>query len=325
MLIRDELRALRSDDAPQRQAQAELQGAIATWRAGADYRVLETELARFGKGTALRRLPLLASLFTAGNGSARALVDGLIAALCEQLECHPLGQVPLRHSCDGALSSLMIASCGTAALVIQAVDGPGLRRRGEVLTTSFSPGVTWEHVLSGSAVAELVSIDGQQPGGAQLTRHSCALMPGMVNVRDGARESLLLQAVPNRLIMLKLQRRPGSGVVKREYRLADGRLVHQAAGSSRESRLELAASLLGRMGRKDAAPLLAAMAEEQGGRSLRWQALRECLALDTALGFSALCRIAARADDPLAAPAGALRAQLLETHPQLMEACECRV
>ena len=109
----------------------------------------------------------------------------------------------------------------------------------------------------------------------------------------------------------------------REFRLADGTLAHQAAGNPRESRFELAAALLGRMGRSDAAPLLAAMAEEHGGQSLRWQSLKECLGLDSGTGFAALSRIAAQAGDPLAAPAAALRAQLLERYPQLAEAVRC--
>jgi hypothetical protein len=50
---------------------------------------------------------------------------------------------------------------------------------------------------------------------------------------------------------------------------------------------------------------------------VRWQALRECLALDTATGFAALGRLAATTDDPLAAPAQALHAQLLERYPAL--------
>ena len=50
---------------------------------------------------------------------------------------------------------------------------------------------------------------------------------------------------------------------------------------------------------------------------LRWID-RECLALDTAAGFRALATLARLADDPLACPAGALRAQLVEAHPQLL-------
>ena len=77
-------------------------------------------------------------------------------------------------------------------------------------------------------------------------------------------------------------------------------------------------ALLGRMRRAEAAPTMAAMAREAGPDGLRWQALREALALDTAEGFRALCHVARASDDPLAMPAGALRAQLVEAHPELL-------
>jgi len=212
---------------------------------------------------------------------------------------------------------------GPRALLAKAMDGGGLRRRAPPQSVSFAPGETWEHVLAGSAEAELVRIRAMRPGAIDFDKSPCRLSPGTINFREGARESLLLKSVPTTIVTLKLQRRLATRSVTREFRLTDGVQVHQAACSSRESRLELATALLGRMGRTDAAPLLGAMAEEQGGDSLRWQSLRECLGLDTAQGFSALCRIAARVDDPLAASAGALRAQLLETYPQLKELSQC--
>ena len=133
----------------------------------------------------------------------------------------------------------------------------------------------------------------------------------------------IYQRVPGALVLLRLQRGDGSSDPSCEYALDDGRLLHQAAASPRDSRLELAVSLLGRMGRSDAVPLLASMAEESGTPHLRWQALRECLALDSGAGFAALSTIARRSADPLAVPAGALRAQLLETYPQLAEVPIC--
>jgi hypothetical protein len=83
-------------------------------------------------------------------------------------------------------------------------------------------------------------------------------------------------------------------------------------------------SLLGRMKRREAAPLMAAIAEEDGPDALRWEALREALALDTAAGFAALCRVARAPLDPLAEPAGALRAQLVKMHPELLALKEAR-
>ena len=324
MLIRDEIQALRSNDAPQRHAQAELALTHERWCAGARYQAIEAEMQRYGAGEALDRLPVLADLFTPGSSAARDLLDSLFGVLLAELRARPFGQVPLRHFCNARLASLLIASVGSVGLVVQTIDGAGLRRRDPFLTASFPPGETWEHVLAGTGEAELLEIVGQRPGGVELQRRPCSLVPGTVNRRDGSRESLMHLSIPTSLVLLKLQRRVEGGAVAREYRLSDGVQLHQAAASLSESRLELAAALLGRMGRSDAAPLLAAMAEEHGGDSLRWQSLRECLALDSRTGFVTLCRIAGRADDPLSGPAGALRAQLLETYPQLKEAAACQ-
>ncbi|WP_374405973.1 hypothetical protein [Pelagerythrobacter sp.] len=109
-----------------------------------------------------------------------------------------------------------------------------------------------------------------------------------------------------------------------EYRLSDGALLHRAAGDCHESRSELMLALLGRMERRDAVPAMAALARE-GSDSLRWQALRECLALDSAAGFGELARIARDCADPLHAPARSLHADLCARHPQLaqQEAAPC--
>lgn len=78
-------------------------------------------------------------------------------------------------------------------------------------------------------------------------------------------------------------------------------------------------ALLGRMERTDAAPEMAALAREKGRDALRWQALRESLALDTAEGFAALVDVSRDQNDPLCATADALRAQLVAQYPQLLE------
>jgi hypothetical protein len=200
---------------------------------------------------------------------------------------------------------------------LQAVDGCALAAKPAPESANFSPGETWDHILAGRAQVELVRIGRERPDSAELSREALQLRPGMVIHRNCACEAQLYRQVTGNLVVLKLQRRVGQGAIARQYRLADGALLHQAAGTPRDSRLELTAALLGRMGRRDAAPLLAAMAEEETAESLRWQALRECLALDTATGFGTLCQIAARPGDTLAAPAGSLRAQLIESYPPL--------
>ena len=323
MHIRPELQALRSCDAPQRQLQAELIAALDSWRARAPVARALDQLAPFGNGAPLTGLPALAALFSRGDPAAARLSGGLVNLLVSRLAEQPLGLVPLRHHCDDTISTLAIGSSGRATLALQAIDGAGIARRKPALSVGFAPGETFEHVLAGTADAELLRSSGERPGGVELSSNALRLQPGTIMQRDSAAEALLIRRVDGTLVSLKLQRRAGAGAVTREYRLADGALVHQASASARESRLELTAALLGRMGRRDAAPLLAAMAEEETGQSLRWQSLKECLGLDSAEGFAALCRIAASAGDPLAAPAGALRAQLLETYPALAGTLPC--
>lgn len=317
MFLRPELQALREDDSPQRQAQADMSGIITAWRSSRLGSGIEESIAAYARGIEIDQLPPFARLFAAGNRSAQHVADEFAGRFMESLRANPWGQVPVPSKLDGASATLVLAAAGNAALVIQAIDGAALRGRPQALTAAFSPGETRDHILAGRGTARLLEIAGERAGGADLSSTPCALAPGTVLCRDGARQTLLIETAETTLVFLRLQRRPACGSVTREFNLGDGALVHQATANPRESRLELTAALLGRMGRTDAAPLLAAMAEEQTGSSLRWQALRECLGLDTAEGFAALTRIAAQAGDALAEPARAMRRQLLDTYPEL--------
>lgn len=323
MLIRPELMALRADDTPQRLIQRRLVDQSNAWRQTGPGGKTEAELLRLANGTALTDLPMLAALFTAGDPAAAELVGGVAGWLLAELAQAPLGQVPLRHQYDRTLATLMLARCHGASLALQAIDGAGLALKPPAQSVTFAPNACWEHMLAGSAEIERVEIVGRTQTGVALQRVQATFTAGEVMQRDGREVAQIYTRVSGIAVLLKLQRLDGSGEASREYALDDGRLLHQAAGTPRDSRLELTAALLGRMGRSDAAPLLAAMAEEAGSPHLRWQALRECLGLDSAIGFAALSAIARRSEDALAVPAGALRAQLLEAYPQLAEVPAC--
>ncbi|MFM5894685.1 MAG: hypothetical protein ACKOQM_09690 [Novosphingobium sp.] len=316
-MIRPELQALRDDDRPQRQAQADLGQIHAAWRDSRLGSGLNHSLAAFASGEALENLPPLARLFAPGDGAAPRLAADFIGKFTGVLSANPWGQVPIPSKLDDVTATIVLAAAGNAALVLQAIDGEALRARPPAVSTGFSPGETHDHVLAGRGSGRLFELLAENKGGAELRCTPCELSAGSITRRDGARQALLIESAETTLVVLRLQRRPACGTVSREFRLADGSLAHQATANPKESRFELAAALLGRMGRSDAAPLLAAMAEERGGLSLRWQALKEGLGLDTAEGFAVLSRIASRDYDELAAPARALRAQLIAAHPQL--------
>ncbi|MEA3263944.1 MAG: hypothetical protein U9R07_10740 [Pseudomonadota bacterium] len=323
MLIRPELMALRADDTPQRLIQRRLVDQSNAWRQTGSGARLEAELLRLAGGAMLADLPLLAALFTPGDPAAADLVGGVAGWLLRELAEAPLGQVPLRHQYDRTLATLVLARCHGASLALQAIDGAGLALKPPAQSVTFAANENWEHLLAGSAAVEQVRIIGRTQAGVAIARERIELAAGSVTQRNGREVAQIYTQVSGIAVLLKLQRLDGSGAPSCEYALDDGRLLHQAAGTPRDSRLELTAALLGRMGRSDAAPLLAAMAEEAGSPHLRWQALRECLGLDSATGFAALSAIARRSDDALAVPAGALRAQLLEAYPQLAEVPGC--
>ena len=317
MIVHPELRALRSDDAPQRDAQERLYDAVGKWRSGPQVVALLADLSSFAEGRMLADCPALAALFDEGDGSALALVRGFAAAAVQGLAEAPLGYLPLRHFSDGVISTLLLGHAGAATLSLVAVDGAGLAARSRPTAVDFRPSEVAERVLAGFASAELIACRPSGDRSAELVRRPIRLEPGLAVRRDGAETALLLGDVAGCLVTLRLQRRRADGGPTREYVLADGRLLHQAASHPRDSRLEMMMALLGRMGRSDAAPPIAALARGEASAALRWQALRECLALDTLTGFRTLTAIAASPGDPLAATAGALRAQLVETHPQL--------
>jgi len=304
---------MRRDPALQRRAQSALIAAGDSWRSEPAVAAILVELDRFGAGEPIEACAALDSVFVRGDSR-----DELTASLCRRhaavLAREPFGHPPFRHGFDGDVSTLLLARAGRAHLVLYARE-PG---RWDPAGAGFSDALRYEAVLAGSAQARVMRLAGR-PGRIAFAGESLDLAAGTRLALDLSFEALQVLRVDRRLVALRLHRFDAAPRPSREYRLADGVLLHRSAGDMRSSRHEMMAALLGRMERREAAPELAGLAREPGDDSLRWQALRECLALDGAQGFRALSEIARAAGDSLAASAGALRAQLVETHPQLLE------
>jgi hypothetical protein len=317
MRIDPAVAALRDDRSLQRRAQAAMVSVREAWASLAHVAPVLAEVDSYAAGRPLGDCPALAQLFAEENGAQRFvadLCDGFAGVLAKE----PFGQPPFRHAFDGTFSTLLLARGWAARLTLVAQE-PGKQQAQRV---AFSDAVRHEAVIAGEAVAMVVE---RGPEG-RLAIDRRRLSKGSRTRLDLSRQALFVGRVERRLVTLRLHlSAPAAGPV-REYSLADGRLLGQSSGDVRRSRQEMIVSLLGRMKRAEAAPLIAAIAVEEGPDGLRWQALREVLALDTANGFAALCRIARSPIDRLAAPAGALRAQLIEAHPTLraFEESQCR-
>lgn len=316
----NQIAALQADPGLQIAAQDGLLAVLAAWKAAPGVAAVLANFDQFAAGAALPDLPSLAALFGGEQAeAARSFTAPLLAAWAEALIEQPFGVVPMRHQASPASANLLLAASGDCLLNLVAIDGARLAGVPAARVASFAPAEVWEVVLNGCGSGRLVERRGEA-----IIVNPIELIPGLALGREAERESLLLDGVDGAMLMLRLQRRHNTIQPRREYALDDGRLLRQASATPAESRHEVAVALLGRMGRKDAAPLLAEIArDENHGDSLRWQALRECLALDTRTGFWTLTAIARAGSDTLAVPAGALRAQLLESYPQLAEVELC--
>lgn len=323
MILHPRLRALQSDDGPQRAAQGVLQSALASWREQPDVAPVLAALDRFADNTPLDRCPSLAALFGKGDPAGRLFAAGFVSAVAQALGAAPLGHVPLRHAAEGKTSTLVLARCGRAALSLIATSQSALDGRCDRPAVGFGPGEVWEHVLAGRARAEAIECFASGSRSALFERRAIELGPGKIVSLACEKQALRLREIDGCLVSLRLQRRGDEAQVKRHYDLLTGELIHQSAGNPGDSRKEMMMTLLGRMERGDAAPLMARMACGQGSEPLRWLALRECLALDSGEGFVALCAITDSPDDPLAARAAELRHRLQAEHPGIADTPAC--
>lgn len=311
MRIDPAIEAWRHDRAAQDRAQRDLEAARQLWREGAARGVL-ADLERYGSGAELNGCPQLAASL-ACPAAARALVAPLMDGMASALREHPLGQVPFRHHRSAGSGLIQLAQHGRAALSLAFYDAESGAT--PATTTVFSDGERHEICLAGEGEGRLLSLT-ERDGEAAISAIPLRLREG-VALALGSALTKRVDRVAGRLVMLRLGREALAPGPSREFRIEDGALVHRASGDGQESRDEIAIALLARMGRGDAAPVLAAIAEGEGSAHLRWQALRAALALDTASGFAALERIARDAADDLSESAAALHARLLAAHPQL--------
>lgn len=300
--------AFRGERARQSRAQATMAAACDAWRAEPRIAPVFADLRRYGGGAALPACPSLARLFAPGPEAGR-FVGRFCAVHALALAGEPLGQPVLRHAFDGALSTLLLGRAGAAQLTLTALE-PGEYR---TASATFSDAESHHAIVAGAAQAREI----RRGRDGALAESEVRLGAGSRLTFDLSRQALHVGRVERRLVTLRLHRAATSPGPMREYALADGALLKQTAGEVRQSRHETMLALLGRMKRREAVPVMAAIACQSGADSLRWEALRESLALDTAQGFAALCALARSPLDPLAAPAGALRAQLVEAHPRL--------
>ena len=286
------------------------------------------ELADYGADRALAECPRLLAL-SAGGEEAVRFARRAAAATTRHLADSPLAAWPWRHFSNGVLHSVTLAAAGEASLSLALIDGAAWRAARDPQApdlAAFQPGSLNAVVVGGAGRGRILANRSDDPARARIAARPLTLARGTAFSIAGEYEALALDAIDGLLLTLRLYRRPIGHLPARQYDIASGALVHQASSERADSQAELMMALLRAMGRSDAAPMLAALARS-GAPPARWQALRECLALDSATGFAALLEVAGQTDDPLCAPARKLAESLAAQHPalaQMREELLCR-
>lgn len=292
--------------------------AVRRWSVHSAVAPLLDELADYGANRALADCPQLLRL-SAGGKEAVRFARCAAASAIRHLAAAPLAAWPWRHFSNGVLHSVTLAAAGDASLSLALIDGTAWTAARDPKApdlAAFQPGTLHAVVVAGAARGRILRNRSDDPTRARIEARPLAFAPGTAFSIDGERQALALDAIEGLLLTLRLHRGPRGDTPARQYDTASGALVHQAASGRDDSQTELMMALLRAMGRADAAPVLAQLART-GAPPARWQALRECLALDSATGFAVLLEVARRGDDPLCAPARKLADSLASQHPAL--------
>ncbi|MFZ1742823.1 MAG: hypothetical protein WAT93_08205 [Pontixanthobacter sp.] len=303
--------ALRRNPASQRRAQSDLEQAKADWLTE-NTDVLLDDLAKYGAGQALQDCSSLRETLESYE-HAKQLICSWFSGLSQALEQNPLGQIPFRHQYRKGVGVFQLAVNGNATLSLMLYEE---QNHGPAQSICFAGGDCTEIVIAGLGAGRLIEIASESDSAALLRSRDLHFSAGTTMAYSGPSSAKIVDQVCGMMAVLRLSRPPAIPVESREYRISDGALLHRASGDRNESRQQMIIALLGAMRRNDAVPAIEAKCTG-GSASLRWQAVRQLLAMDTARGFAVLGNLANAPEGELASAATALRAQLTAKYPQL--------
>ncbi|WP_205651105.1 HEAT repeat domain-containing protein [Tsuneonella mangrovi] len=289
---------------------------MTAWHARSEVVAAMDAMRDYAAGAPLAECPVLEPLVHDPK-AAQAFVGDLVETVVEQMRLDPLVTIPMRFQYEHGYALVQVAAQGPAALALTMHDGFAFSQCPKQQTIAFVDAERHEVCLAGKARIRLVTRSGGDQQ-ARFAHESREFEPGDRLVQEGSRSARMFDSIDGRLVTLRLSRTANDPEPSREFRIDTGELVHRASGDRKSSRRLMALTVLARTKHPDAVPRLVELTHS-GDPDVRWQALRECLALDTAIGFTRLCAIAREPSDPLAGNAAALRAQLVARYPQLAE------
>ncbi|MEP0191437.1 MAG: hypothetical protein ABJP70_12530 [Erythrobacter sp.] len=315
MIVHPSIAKLRGDRAAQHRARSRMQAAVMQWRNSAIATALCGALKGYSSGADLKDCN---ALFQTMNevSAARILIDTWQKSFASALEDEPLAEMPFRNRVQGSIATIQLLSQDKATLSLCAIP------RGETLsgqdTVVFSGRETRELIVDGSATGTLHRLSDASDT-AKLTNSDAVWQAGDA-IQSSPTSGRSILHVEQSLLILQVSRAPNCPQAAREFSVRDGRHSRSASGDEWVSRKFMALGVLGALRRNSATNEMAHVALDASlDRDLRWEAVRQLLALDAGSGMRLLGELRTKNHDPLGEPAANLAAQLVANHPQLAQ------
>lgn len=305
MHVHHQIAALRGNAPLQRRIQARMTAALAEWRAIPQVDAVVSALSAYGSGAPLADCDALAQAVTDPE-SSRAVIWPWIARMTGALRDEQLGEVPHRYRVAPGLTSIQLLQSGRATLSLLAFERPATKPQAP-RTALFQDREAHEILIAGAARGTFHTLD--EPG--RIATDACRWVGGDTISCPDARHSRQVVAAEGSMLLMQLTRLPERPGPTREYRLADGAPVHCASGDKAASQRFMALAVLGALGHEKAVSTFETRALDRGeDREVRWEAVRQALAMEPAAGIALLDRLRTDAADPLARPADDLHRKL---------------
>lgn len=232
---------------------------------------------------------------------------------------------PLRMFHGAGLGGLILAERGsiTLSLMIRPFEIAAADTAVDSHRAVFSPGHGWTRfVRAGSAHIRRyrVAVSETEAGGAFTATHASlcefrgeqALRDGDIIAIDQGRDCFSLIGGTGDVVMVQLFVQPQSALPLREYDGRTGQLIRVASSQRANSFRQMGFALLRTLGRRDAAPLFAAALVDRDF-ALRWQVMREFIALDASAALPHLRAMATNDPHPEVRRAASAALDLVES------------
>lgn len=299
MIIGQDLRDWIGDRERQRRTQRAINAFAEAWNHGPWNRRFAAAMAALPAPTAADVAAAVQALFHE-DGWAAALIDDL----AEALQSDPYFEPPFRYFNSDVHGGLLVYEdehVAVAAGVTHVAD-LAAKKRGKRDATSI--GFTGElslikFVKAGGAVISLweaptIGDDFSAAAAGRCRRSSERhLKDGDVVVLDGRRAAFVIEHARSNLVVLQATVKHERAPLAVEYDSATGEYVGCSAADDSASRIQMIASLLGRIDCAGAVPVLAGFLDHPSF-FVRWHVMRELLGLDAEAALPHLKRMAAR-------------------------------